>query len=654
MPVDGQQWKILIVDDDPEVHIVTRMVLEEIEFDGRRVNLLSAYREKDVVSALTADPDIALIILDVVIDTQTSGLDLVRHIREDIGNRLVRIILRTGQPGMAPESKVIIDYDINDYKEKTELTSQKLITSIITALRSYRDLLELERHKRSLIQTGHFLKSVIRSISSALIVVDAGKKITEWNPFAERFFSCSYDQAIGRPLFDIVPRLAQFDQALSRAIEDPGNAAPAEAFFRDRKDSVYSLTVYPLITQAPGGAILLLSDITEKQRMEEQLRRSQKLEALGSLAAGLAHDVNNALGGILGSISLIDYEKEAHKERHNSEYDTYLSTIRHSTERASGMVKQLLSLTKKEELKQEQVDLAKILANVQKVCTSSFDKRVKIRFLSSLEHAFILGDASQLEQVLLNLSINGYHAMTIMRPETETWGGELVLKLIHDSRGGVPVYRVSVKDSGVGIPEADIEKIFDPFYSTKPHGDGTGLGLAIVHKIVSFCRGTIDVQTEQGAGTEFTLEFPVYEASEAPAQKEDTVSIPTGSGTVLLCDDEILMLNIGKKILTKVGYNVITAVDGEDVIQKYTANRDRIDLVILDYQMPSMSGVDVFRKLQSFDPQVKALISSGYKDEGKIQEARDMGMCGFLQKPYTMQDLALMVRSVLKTGRSQE
>ena len=647
MPLDEPNWKILIVDDDPEVHIVTQMVLEELEFDGKLVNLISAYSENDVVSILESEPDIALIILDVVIDTDTSGLDLVRYIREVMGNTLIRIILRTGQPGMAPESRVIIDYDINDYKEKTELTSQKLKTSIISALRSYRDLRELYRSKKNLTKAEQFLKSIITSISSVLIVVDGELKVTEWNPSAQRYFNSSFAEAMGKPLFEMVPELEQFSSEIEASAINAEASRPAELFFGDRRNTVFSLQIYPLVTDIPCGAILLISDITEKQRIDEQLRRSQKLEALGSLSAGLAHDVNNALGGIMGSISLIEFERETHPEKHNIEYDGYLSTIKHSTERASGMVKQLLSLTKKEELKQEQIDLVKILTNVQKVCTSSFDKRIKIKFLCNLEKAFILGDASQLEQVILNLAINGYHAMTIMRPESESWHGELVLTLVKIRRNDTWIYRASVKDSGVGIPGGDTEKIFDPFYSTKPHGDGTGLGLAIVHKIVSFCRGSIDVETVPGKGTEFILEFPVHEIVAGDTAEKESVAIPTGTGTVLLCDDEILMRNIGEKILAKIGYSVIVADDGFDALQKYGEFKDRIKLVILDYQMPSMSGVDVFKKMKEVNPNVKALISSGYKDDEKLKEAENLGILGFLQKPYTMQDLAVIVSDAI-------
>ena len=646
--MDSQTWKVLVADDEPEVHAITKMVMNELEFGGKSLELLEAYNSADVRTILESTPDIALILLDVVMETDTSGLDLVKYIRGELGNKLIRIILRTGQPGLAPESRVIIDYDIDDYKEKTELTAQKLKTSVISALRAYRDLLRLETSTSRLAEARSFLRSVITSLSSVLIVIDSNMKVIEWNPTAEQYFSISGERASGKYIYDLIPDLSGFDARIKLALKGEENT-PSMDFRYDGSGSecFFNLNIYSLFTPNVDGVILLLNDITEKHRIEEQLRRSQKLEALGSLAAGLAHDVNNALGGITGSVSLIEYEKQDHPEKHNPEYDDYLSTIKHSTERASTMVRHLLSLTKKEELKQEEVDLVRALNNVIKVCRTSFDKRITVTARYGLDEAWILGDSSQLEQIFLNLAINGYHAMTIMRPESQLWEGTLLLSLREIDRRGEPFFRLTVQDTGIGIDPENLEKIFDPFYSTKPHGEGTGLGLATVFKIVSFFNGSIDVVSKKGEGSTFILEFPAYARPEKSEADEEKVLIPKGNGTVLLCDDEILMRKIAEKILKKIGYQVITADDGEEAYERFIENKENISLVILDYQMPKLSGLDTYEKIKKIKPDIKALLSSGFKNEDKIKTAIQQGVKGFLQKPYTMQDLAVMVQDVL-------
>lgn len=649
-----RDWNILIVDDEEEVHLVTRMVLDDFLFENSPVNMISAYSEDEAVRIMSERNDIAVMLLDVVMESEDSGLNVVRRVRDDLENNFVRIIIRTGQPGRAPESRVVFEYDINDYRDKTELTSLKMKTALTAALRGYRDLRSLEQSQRDLARTERYLSHVVAALASPLIGLDSEYRVSLWNTAAEVMTGIPGDVIRGK-LLDEVPNAFSCLADNCREVGGTGDAATLRNIpLVGTDERVFNAFIYPFVSPGEIGTVILVDEVTELREKERQLQQSQKLESIGTLAAGLAHDLNNILGGITGSLSLIKLEKETSPDRHNDAYDSSLSTIEDSARRASGLVKQLLALSQKRKEQRETVDLAVVIENVMQICRSSFGKSVELESSGIDGQALMVADQAQMEQVFLNLMINAYHAVTIMRPESERQGGRISVDLSSVAaedlsfEGEGDFWCLVLRDNGVGIPRSVREKMFDPFFTTKKKGSGTGLGLAMVNNIVSQAGGHVTVDSEPGKWTEFRVYLPKAHHVDTPLSEETAGKIE--SLTILFCDDDPIMRNIGRQLLAKLGHRVISSSEGREAIETFAQRKQDIDLVILDFLMPRMNGLETFRKLKELDPDVKTVLTSGFRDEEKTETALREGVRLFLQKPYTMDNLGRAVADAVAEG----
>ncbi len=407
-----------------------------------------------------------------------------------------------------------------------------------------------------------------------------------------------------------------------------------------------------------------IRDITESKATEQQLIQSQKMETLGTLSGGLAHDFNNVLAGITGSLSLLK-RKLSRGEFSSDLVETCLATIEHSTERAKNIVSHLLSLSRKEELNFEPINLKHSIEQIINIARNSFDKSVSIEFRSKETNPLVLADITRLEQVLLNICINAEHAMTIMREAGEPWGGVLE---IHVERAGYnpsllklnPTMQakdhhvISIRDTGVGIPEKDIDRIFNPFFTTKEKG-GSGLGLSMVYNIIQRHSGFIHISTVPGEGTTFEIYLPAAdEIEKAPPNKQKMIYENEGFGqdkniTILLVDDEPVLREIGRSILHECGYEVILAKNGKEAVKLFQERRDTIDLVILDMLMPEMNGRDAYVEMKKIEPGVRTILSSGFRMDERVEEVMELGVRHFVQKPYTLEKLCATILEVLET-----
>ena len=641
-------WRIAVVDDDQEVHLVTRMVLDDLSFQGRRIELLSAYSGAEARELMRRQGEsIACLLLDVVMEDEDAGLELVRHIRDELQNRFTRIILRTGMSGSAPEERVIIEYDINDYKEKAELSAQKLKTSVFAALRSYDDLRRVEEQRRELNRAREFLHGIIDSVPSMLAVVDDTLTVVFWNRIAEELTGIPRSEAEGKVLCVLVPELKEFCARI-RALRRGGPAPEAERFTLKRHRDIRLLASLHALGEAGSGFVLFRGDdVTLQEQREQRLRRAQVLESIGSLSSGLAHDLNNILGGIIGALALIECEKEDAPQQHNSFYDPYLATVRESADRASGLVKQLLTLTRRESTTQERVSLREVVGRVSRICRSSFDKSVDLAVVPVPEEAVVSGNAHQFEQMLLNICLNGYQAMTIMRGDGEFPGGVLTIRVESVIKANeIRWWEIGVEDTGVGIETEVSERIFDPYFSTREEASGTGLGLAMVHTIVEQFGGELDLNSVPGRGTQVAVRFPALGDTQTEADEPDAGG--ARAVRILICDDEELMRRVAGRFLERSGYVVLYAADGDETVALYGRDPEAVDAVILDLSLPGESGLEIYRRLKTIRPGVRVLLSSGYQDDERLTTALDEGAGGFLQKPYTMDKLVRKVKRLVE------
>lgn len=405
-----------------------------------------------------------------------------------------------------------------------------------------------------------------------------------------------------------------------------------------------------------------IKDITEQKRIEQDLLQAQKMEVVGALAGGLAHDFNNILAGIVGPVSLLQRRYREKKPPATASLLEFLQMIDDSAQRAAGVVTQLLALSRRESLHFQRMDLNESIRRVIDLARVSFDKSITLEVIPAREPAAIDGDSGRIEQVLLNLCINAVHAMTIMRPPDAPWQGRLTVtaeKVLADGaflarypqgRSGW-YWAVSVADTGVGIDESCLGRIFDPFFTTKDKGAGSGLGLSMAFNIMQQHHGMIDVRTEPDAGSVFTLYFPVATTPAETPDHADKPGVVRGEGLILVVDDEPVLREVTREMLKACGYTVLTAGEGEQAVQLYRERHAGVAAVLLDMVMPGMGSKDVYTALKEIDPEVVVLLASGFGQDERVKALLKLGADGFIHKPYTLDQLSRELAETIQRRR---
>ena len=394
------------------------------------------------------------------------------------------------------------------------------------------------------------------------------------------------------------------------------------------------------------AAQVILRDITERARMEEELREAQKMESVGQLAGGIAHDFNNLMTGILCHASLLKLTGTPGDDVRDS-----ADIIEGAARRAAELTSQLLGFARRGKHLDMAVDLNTTTQAVIRLMSRSLDAKVRVHLDLHDGGAWAQGDPVQMEQVILNLAMNARDAM----PK----GGDLtfstdVVDMDEEACASCPRAKpgrhalLRVIDTGQGIPAELLDRVFEPFFTTKPHGRGTGMGLAMVYGISRNHGGWVDVSSTVGRGTTFRVYWPV---AEVPPAAEPTVGRPAGprqTGRILVVDDEDLVRNVVVRMLSGMGHTVVSASDGREAVDYYAHHGGSVDLVIIDMIMPEMDGQECFRTLRQLNPNVKAILSTGWGSDGSVQGVLDEGMIDFVQKPYQMEQLAAAVDRALR------
>lgn len=520
-----------------------------------------------------------------------------------------------------------------------------------------------DRVENELKTTEFFLSSVMESMPSILITIEKDGIVTQWNKAAVQLTGIEPNQAKGKFLWDLLPAFEKYKEPISNVYRSQKTIQFYKESLKIKENTLYlNVTIFPLLDTQTPRFVFMINNVTEIESKEQQLRQSQKMETVGTLAGGLAHDFNNVLGGIIGTISLFKYKVSKKREVTQSEVEKYFNTIEDSANRASDMVQHLLSLTRKQELLFAPTDLNTIIKSTIKICKNTFDKSIEINAIFTKEPAITNVDATQIEQSLLNLCINAYHAMTLMRHEGEKFGGYLNITLEkiktdkytfhppqqHNESRDEEFWRISVDDTGVGMNSKTLGKIFDPFFTTKKDGKGTGLGLAMVYNIITQHKGFIDVYSQEGIGTTFHIYLPVHSSVFLEKQNQPSEEIFMGEGLILVIDDEEIMRQTAKSILEECGYFVLLAENGEEGVQLYNTHKDEIKAVLLDMIMPKMSGKQAYIELAKINKDVKVLLASGFKQNGRIESIMELGVNGFIQKPYSLLKLANSLHQIIE------
>lgn len=527
-------------------------------------------------------------------------------------------------------------------------TMRSMLQEKIRALEA--EVIERCKAEEESVKTKRYLDNIINSMPSQLIGVDAHCKITLWNKKAEAQNNLPFHTLEGKDLEAIFPQLKNENEKILRAISSKQvlyeNSHITKPTSSNAPPTYEDITIYPLITNGVQGAVIRIDDVTAQHNMQEELAHTRKLDAVGQLAGGIAHDFNNMLGGILGGAELLSMHIGDDKKGQG-----YLNIIIQAGKRAEELNRKLLTFARKEKIEAVPFDVAHAIHETESILSHSLDKKIPLSVSIDTQNTQILGDLGQIQNALINLGINGSHAMPdggiLSFRVSETQLDETYCSTSHFSIHPGRYLEIEVRDTGIGIPLEDQQRVFDPFFTTKGQGHGTGLGLAAVHGTISQHHGAITLYSEPGNGTCFHIYLPLTQQTFLPDYLDDETPV-IGSGTLLVIDDEEVIRTTAKEILNIIGYEVLLAEDGRQGLQLFKENKDKIDLVLTDMIMPELNGKECFFAMKNIKPDVRVLMASGFPRDTDIEELKKQGLKGFICKPYTTAELSRAIATALQ------
>lgn len=491
---------------------------------------------------------------------------------------------------------------------------------------------------------------IINRAHDAIVVRDfETERVTSWNTGAERLYGWTAEEAVGRSIAELIFADSCELEGITKALLSTGEfRGELRQITKDKKDLIVEgrATLVRLADGSPHTVLIINTDITEHTKLKTQLLRAQRLESIGTLASGVAHDLNNILAPILmGSAVLRRTEMPPDDE-------AILSTIETCAQRGADIVKQVLTFARGAEGERMQLQAAPLIKDVAKIAEETFPKKIAVRTSLSEPLWSIVGDSTQLHQVLLNLCVNARDAMpaggTLSLSAANFPVDEHYASMTPGATAG-PHVRFEVTDTGMGIPPQNMEKIFDPFFTTKELGHGTGLGLSSVIGIVRSHGGFMSVYSEVGRGTTFKVYLPAKGEAQEMLKESESITPPRATGELLLLvDDEKPILQVAKALLESHGYRVLTAGEATEALAIFAIRKDEIRLVLTDLAMPLMDGIALIRTLQKMKPGVLVIATTGRGcQEQPAYELEDLNVHACLTKPYNKNKLLKTLHDAL-------
>jgi len=534
--------------------------------------------------------------------------------------------------------------------KQLEQTILKLKTQIIDRKQSETALRKSEKQ----------FQDLFNSINDLIYTQDMEGYFTSANPAMQKLFGYNMDEFIGHSATDFMkPELkSDFDSRYLAVIKKQRNHNGISCYFKKNKEKIYIEYNSSLVDPDDGEPYIsgIGRDVTEKvlfekkvEKLQEQVVQSQKMESIGTLAGGIAHDFNNILFPILGhSEMLLDDVPQ------NSPLQDSLKAIHTSALRAKDLVKQILTFSRQESSELNLIKIQPIVKEALKLIRSTIPTTIEIKQDISPACGVIKADPTQIHQIVMNLATNAYHAM-------EETGGELkvglkqmelgTLDLIHPDMTPGQYACLTVVDTGIGMDKELTQKIFDPFFTTKAIGKGTGMGLSVVHGIVAGMGGAVRVYSEPGKGTQFYIYFPIEKSSFVKHSIQTHETIQYGTETILLVDDENAIIAMEKRMLERLGYQVISRTSSIEALEAFRDSPDKFDLVITDMAMPNLPGDKLSEELVKVRADIPILLCTGFSEIMSEEKAASLGIKGFLLKPIVMKDLSQKIREVLDENK---
>jgi len=541
-------------------------------------------------------------------------------------------------------------FQFND-RRKGRFTAEKiaqledLVSYVAIALAKLRSDDELRESSR-------FNQQIIDSVREGVVVYGRDLRYQVWNPYMEQMYGLPAGEVLGKHPLELFPCLGETGivERLEKALSGQTPDSIDFPFHIPQSDNSgwCSESSSPLRNSNGEiiGVIATVRDITERKGLEEQLRQAQKMEAVGQLAGGVAHDFNNILSVIMGYSSILKMETNLTAGQQES-----LDQILVAAEKAAQLTRGLLAFSRRQTLAPRTVNLNDIVQHIQKFLARVIGEDIHLRSISNEIDLPVNVDSSQIEQVLINLATNARDAMPHggqLTVETKLQEVDALFALAHGYGQGGRFAVITVTDSGIGMSEEICKKVFEPFFTTKETGKGTGLGMAIVYGIVKQHNGFIDVYSEPGDGATFRIYLPLVRRETAETEEQAASAPPRGGNEfILVAEDEPAVRDLVARVLTDYGYEVLLAGDGKEAIALFTVNSDRIQLILMDMIMPQLDGQAAAAEIRRLQPEVKILFTSGYtadfiRDRGVDEEGMEL-----IMKPVQLMELLHRVREML-------
>ena len=491
--------------------------------------------------------------------------------------------------------------------------------------------------------------SLLDKAQDAILVCDLNFQLLYWNKGAERIYGWLAEEAAGRSISELLCAgdSAQVMEAIA-ALEKADEWKSEWQQTTRRAEPIIVESRWTLVRNekgVPDYYLVTNTDITEQKRAEEHLFRAQRMESIGTLAGGIAHDLNNILSPIIMGIDMMQLNQV------DEETGRWLAIMKENAERGADLVKQVLTFARGMDGERISVQLKHIVKDLVGVLKETLPKSIAVKYDVETELWTISADPTQIHQVLMNVCINARDAMpsggTLTIKAKNVSIDENYARMNIDAEPG-NYARLTVADTGTGMTRDVLQWIFDPFFTTKEIGKGTGLGLATTLTIVKSHGGFINVYSEPSKGTRFSIYLPSAEAGKEMEIEPKNV-LPRGHGElVLVADDEINIRSVTEATLTKFGYRAITAIDGTDALAVYSQQKKKIAAVLTDMAMPYMGGTALIRALRKIDPKIKIIAMSGLMSEGQTAELTNLNVNAVLSKPFTAETLLTTLASILK------
>jgi len=513
------------------------------------------------------------------------------------------------------------------------------------------DITNLKCAEKELKESEQRHKTLFQVTPAATVIIENDMTLSMVNAQFERLSGYSREEIEGKKKWTefVAPDDLEKMRGYHEQRRGDSDSAPGEYEFRfiDRNKDVKNIALNVAVIPETGKSIAALVDITGMKQVEKRLQQTQKRESIGTLAGGIAHDFNNILAGMLGYTQLAMLTLPKGSELYNN-----LENIIRAGRRGRDLIKQILSFSRNQTARTEPILVRPVIKEIVKLLRATLPSTIEIRQNLESDQEYVMADATKIHQVLINLCTNAGYAM-------QENGGILELKadLLEIESGAAgfdfniapgKYLKITVSDTGCGIDPEILDKVFEPYFTTKPHGQGSGLGLAVARGIATGYKGAITVYSEKGKGSTFNVCLPVVEKDKARIERSESVAGP-GHGRILFVDDEATLVDTGRQILEHFGYDVTGLTSSIKALDLFRKQPDAFDLVIADMTMPGMTGSNLAREIMRIRPGFPVMICSGFSEQLTSQSLKDIGVRAIMMKPLLDNELVSVIESILSS-----